>query len=136
MSISIFFSGKLPFLVVKITDEILSFALILSNILLQIFFADHQSLLILSKHSWGQFHQHFTCNKDPKSARRHWWLDCLFSYLGSERIEILRKHVGEIDPLVWLNAFQNIFASKELKWIIQNDKHFSTYSIFLYYQTP
>jgi len=36
---------------------------------------------------------------DPKSAKRHWWLDCLFACLGSEHVKALRKHVGEIDPL-------------------------------------
>ncbi len=34
---------------------------------------------------------------DPKSAKRHWWLDCLFALLGSECVKASCKHVGEID---------------------------------------
>ncbi len=34
---------------------------------------------------------------DPKSAKRNWWLDCLFALLGSVRDKALRKHVGEFN---------------------------------------
>jgi len=37
-------------------------------------------------------------HKDPESTKRHWWLDCLFTLLGSSRVKALSKHVGEIDP--------------------------------------
>jgi len=36
--------------------------------------------------------------EDPKRAKRHQWLDCLFVLLGSFRVKSVRKHVGEIDP--------------------------------------
>jgi len=39
----------------------------------------------------------FTCI-DPKSANRHWSLDCLFALLGSVHVKASRKHVGEINP--------------------------------------
>jgi len=42
-------------------------------------------------------HTAFTC-ADPKSAKRHWWLDCIFALLGSWQIKAARKHVGEINP--------------------------------------
>jgi len=35
---------------------------------------------------------------DPKSAKRYWWLDCLFRLLGSAHIKAAHKHVGKIDP--------------------------------------
>jgi hypothetical protein len=35
---------------------------------------------------------------DPKSAKRHCLLDCLFVLLGSARVKDLSKHVGEINP--------------------------------------
>ncbi len=34
---------------------------------------------------------------DPKSTKRHWWLDCLFALLGSAPIKVARKNVGEIE---------------------------------------
>ncbi len=34
---------------------------------------------------------------DPKSVKRHWWLDCLIALLGSARVKAVHKHVGEID---------------------------------------
>ncbi len=36
--------------------------------------------------------------KDPKRAKRHWWLDSLFTFLGFSLIKAACKHVGEIDP--------------------------------------
>jgi len=36
--------------------------------------------------------------KDPKSTKRHWWLDCHFALLGSLPVKAFRKHVGEIEP--------------------------------------
>ncbi len=49
----------------------------------------------------GQFHQHFTsifiCT-DPKSAKRYWQLDWIFTILGYARVKASREHVGEIDP--------------------------------------
>jgi len=38
----------------------------------------------------------FSC-PDPKSAERHWWLDWIFTLLGSTDVKASRKHVGEID---------------------------------------
>jgi len=35
---------------------------------------------------------------DPKSSKRHWWLDCLFALLESACAKAALKHVGEIDP--------------------------------------
>jgi len=48
---------------------------------------------------WSIFHQRFT-RVDPKSAKRHWWLGCIFMLLGSALIKGACKHVCEIDP--WL----------------------------------
>ncbi len=39
----------------------------------------------------------FAC-KDHKSAKKHWWLDCLFALLGCSCIKALSKYDGEIDP--------------------------------------
>jgi len=36
---------------------------------------------------------------DPKSAKRHWWLDCPFALMGSALAKAVRKHVCEMDPL-------------------------------------
>jgi len=52
-----------------------------------------------------QFHQRFTSSccawrsQKPKSAKRHWRLDCLFVLLGSAPVKATRKHVGEIDSI-------------------------------------
>ncbi len=35
--------------------------------------------------------------KDPKSTKRHWWLDFLFALFGSSCIKTGCKHVGEIN---------------------------------------
>ncbi len=35
---------------------------------------------------------------DHKSTKRHWWLDCLFLLLCSDRVTAARKQFGEIDP--------------------------------------
>ncbi len=35
---------------------------------------------------------------DPKRAKGHWWLDCLFVLLVSSSVKAVHKHVGEIDP--------------------------------------
>jgi len=46
----------------------------------------------------GWFHQCFTSSfthADPKSAKKHWWLDCLL-LLGYLHIKAAHKHVGEI----------------------------------------
>jgi len=37
-------------------------------------------------------------HSDPKSTKRHWWLECLFALLGSVRVKAAPKHVGEINP--------------------------------------
>ncbi len=34
---------------------------------------------------------------DPKSAKRNWQLDLIFTLLGSGCVKAARKHVGEID---------------------------------------
>ncbi len=34
----------------------------------------------------------------PKARKRHWWLDWIFTPLGSAQVKALSKHVGEIDP--------------------------------------
>ncbi len=39
----------------------------------------------------------FTC-KDPKSAKRHCWLYCLFALLEYVSVKASCKHVGVIDP--------------------------------------
>ncbi len=44
------------------------------------------------QHCWATF-----TNTDSKSAKRHWWLDCLFALLGSGHVKAALKHVGEID---------------------------------------
>jgi len=31
---------------------------------------------------------------DPKSAKRHWWLDCLYALLGSTSVKASCKNVG------------------------------------------
>ncbi len=36
---------------------------------------------------------------DPKSAERHWWLDCLFVLLGTACIKAACEYVGEMDPI-------------------------------------
>ncbi len=36
--------------------------------------------------------------KDPKSAKRHLWLDCLFPHLVSALIKAAHKHSSLIDP--------------------------------------
>ncbi len=38
----------------------------------------------------------FTC-EDSKSAKKSWQFDCLFALLGSARVKVARKYVGEID---------------------------------------
>jgi len=37
----------------------------------------------------------FIC-ADPKSSKRHWWLNCLFGLLGSAFVKAACKHVDEI----------------------------------------
>jgi len=40
-------------------------------------------------------------HKDPKSAKRHWQLDCLLAFLGSSYLKVALRHVDEINP--WVN---------------------------------
>jgi len=77
----------------------------------------------LLEESRGLFHQRFTSNfhtTNPKSAKRHQWLDCLFALLGSACVKTACKHVGDIDPnstnLLFLHK-HNIFNFSILFYI-------------------
>jgi len=35
--------------------------------------------------------------QDPRSAKRHWQLDCVFTLLGSAGVKDVHKYVGKID---------------------------------------
>ncbi len=35
---------------------------------------------------------------DPKSTKRHWWLECLYALLGYAHVKALLKKIDEIDP--------------------------------------
>ncbi len=35
---------------------------------------------------------------DPKSVKRYWWLDWIFTLLGATGVKVSRKYVGEIEP--------------------------------------
>ena len=41
--------------------------------------------------------------EDPKSAKWHLWVDCLFAFLVFAHIKAAHKHVGGIDPSSLLN---------------------------------
>jgi len=51
----------------------------------------------ICKETCSQFHQHFT-HVGPKSAKRHWWLDCLFLHLGSSSVNSARKMLMKMRP--------------------------------------
>ncbi len=48
--------------------------------------------------------------KDPISAKRHRWLDCLFALLGSVSAKATHKHIGEINT--WLQLKKTV----KIKW--------------------
>jgi len=56
---------------------------------------------------------------DPKSTKRYWQLDWIFTLLGSLHVKALHKHVGEIDPRCTCNTFQkrktDVFKSNQMK---------------------
>ncbi len=54
--------------------------------------------------------------KDPKSAKRQGWLDCLFALLESELVKAACKHVGEIDPK-WLIILKDYFSTLVLSYL-------------------
>ncbi len=55
----------------------------------------------------------FTC-ADPKSAKRYWWLDCLFVLFGFGHIKASIKHVGEIDLCIRGLSFDFLHFLMEL----------------------
>ncbi len=66
--------------------------------------------------TWSRFHQRFMSSfysLRSKSAKRHCWLDCLFSILWSAPLKAARKHVGEINSCChnFENLFKMIFGS-------------------------
>ena len=36
--------------------------------------------------------------KDPKSVIRHFWLECIFTLMGSASVKAACKHIGKISP--------------------------------------
>jgi len=54
---------------------------------------------------------------NPKSAKRHSRLDCLFALFGSAFVKALRKQVGQIDPGVnFINTLQAAFTRSNPGW--------------------
>ncbi len=51
---------------------------------------------------------------DPKSTKRHRWLDCLFALLVSLHVKAYCKYVGEIDPRT--GPKQELNSATEGKW--------------------
>ncbi len=72
----------------------------------------------------GQFHQHFMSSfyphTDPISAKRQWWLHCLFVLLGSVHVKAWCKLVGEINP--WRQFHQHLMHSFYM-WRSQKRKY-------------
>ncbi len=63
----------------------------------------------------------FTCTY-PKSAKRYWPLDWIFTLLGSSCVKAGRKDVGEIDT--WLSFHQWNTGSRVLRrMVVDPDKH-------------
>ncbi len=44
--------------------------------------------------SWATF-----IHKDPKSAKRHWWFDCLYALLGSLLVKAAYKTLVKLIPV-------------------------------------
>ncbi len=64
------------------------------------------------------FYVQLLCVQIPQSAKRHWWLDCLFALLVS--LKAGRKHVGEIDPW-YKNDDGNMHSHSEKKYFHNNE---------------
>ena len=76
-------------------------------------------------------------SSDPKIAKRHWWLDCLFALLGSTCTIAAHKHVCKIGHLglisPWFNEqilhAQTLKSTKRHWWL---DCLFCTFGIYVY----
>ncbi len=59
-------------------------------------------ILALAKNLYKKTHAKYVNEVDtwwnPKSAKWHWWLDCLFMLLWFSHLKVLCKHIGKIDP--------------------------------------
>ncbi len=44
---------------------------------------------------------HSFTHADPKNAKRHWWLDCLFALLGSVCVKAACKMLVKLTPDGW-----------------------------------
>ncbi len=53
-------------------------------------------------------------HSDPKSTKRHWWLECLFALLGSVRVKAAPKHVSN---------FHNFLRQQTLLTRLSNSIH-------------
>ena len=65
--------------------------------------------------SWEAF-----INKDPKSAKRHWWFDCLFALLGSVHVKAACKMLMKLIPGTGIYFIHLCWFSAEKKIIFDN----------------
>jgi len=63
-----------------------------------------QQLYILCVNFTNILRVPFMC-ADPKSAKRYWQLDWIFTLLGSASVKASREHIGGIDPTSPLSIF-------------------------------